>query len=53
MDGLKLFQGEYLNNIRWGGNWFDDKGNIKDKLNNNISGKVIEYANGPYIIYRK
>ena len=49
-DGLKIFEGEYLNDLRWAGNWFDDNGNIKDKLNNNMNGKVIEYDNGDYLI---
>ena len=50
-DGKLIFEGEYLNDIRWVGNRFDVKRNIRDNLNNDINGKVLEYADESDLIY--
>ena len=37
------FKGEYLNNKKYIGTWYDISGNIIYTLNNNINGKGKEY----------
>ena len=42
-NGKLLFEGEFLNEKEWIGTVYDEYGNSKYKLNNNINGKGKEY----------
>ena len=42
-NGKLKFEGEYLNNKEWIGTGYDENGNIKYKLNNDINGNGKEY----------
>ena len=47
-NGNKLFEGEYLNDLKWNGKGYDDNGNIIYELNNG-NGKVKEYIRNKLI----